>query len=375
MQAVQNAHMDGTQHRIGDLFVAGRGSAVTDGLHHFAERDAGWEATQVASVDQLAALCRHPSLPVVYGLSGLGRGLLHAWNVTAVPSGPAVTLAEKDCLGEIPCDLAVSQDGRMLVAANFGTDVPPGSGSLAVWALAADGTPLGDGKVIALTGASFATPVKQEVPHPHQVVFNGSLLYVPDFGADLVRRFTVDAAAATLTEIAGLPVPPGTAPRHMVITDDAQLALVGELASTLLRGPVDGSAWAAAPSTTRTGPAKTRHARNYPGDLKLSPDGRTVYLANRGYDTIAVFAIDRAAPRLVVEVDVPAAWPQHLLVTHAGLVVAGWDSSAVALVPFDRGRPGTPTVLFECVGAGWLLPATRVGAIARRASGPHRVSM
>ncbi|MDX6321806.1 MAG: 6-phosphogluconolactonase [Propionibacteriaceae bacterium] len=342
----------------GALFVAGRGTAVTDGLHYFAPSVDGWTGTQLATVDELAALCWHPTLPIIYGLSGLGRGLMHAWHVEAVPSGPALSLAKQDCLGEIPCDLAVDPSGRLLVAANFG------SGTLTVWSLDERGVPGSDGEIVRLEGPSLAELPQQAGPHPHQIVFDQALLYVPDYGADLLRRFAVEpelGAAAALQEIDGLPVPAGTAPRHMVLwrTTSAatRLALSGELASSFLVGPRDGSAWGVASSTRRTGAARTRHPRNYPGDLKLSIDGRHVYFANRGYDTIAVFALEDDQPRLLTEVEALAAWPQHLLVQDHFLLVAGWDSSTVVALPLTNGLPGEPHVLFECPGAAWLLPS------------------
>ena len=342
------------------LFIAGRGAAATDGLHYFARDSDAWKGRQLATVEELAALCWHPTLPVVYGLSGLGRGILHAWDVGAVPAGVAVPLATKDCLGEIPCDLAVDPTGRTLVAANFG------SGSLSVWALDPSGTPMGDGETIRLVGGSGAEPLTQAGPHPHQVVFHGGMLYVPDLGADLVRIFRIEASAegaSAFIEMSGVPVPAGTGPRHMVIVPRRDrgavpwIVLSGELGSNILAGYADPASplRAVALGTRLTGPARTRHPRNYPGDIKLSRDDRVAYFANRGYDTISAFAVDGETPRLLAEVDSGTRWPQHLLVDGDRLLVAGWDSSTVTALPLLGGVPGEAHTLFACPGVGWLL--------------------
>lgn len=349
---------------IEGLFVAGRGAAASDGLHYFYEIDGEWKGAQLATAEELASLCWHPTLPVVYGLSGLGSGLLHVWDVTAVPVGPAIETDTVDCQGEIPCDLSVDPSGRLLVAANFGT------GTLAVWTLDAAGRPQGDGETIVLEGGTVADMSGKPGSHPHQVVFSGGLLYVPDYGADLVRVFAVDAAtakdgrgAAALRELPGIPAPAGTSPRHMVVLPTAmdgapRAAVSGENSSTILLGPLAGDSpesWALRVGTDRTGTPRSRHARNYPGDIKLSADGATAFFANRGYDTISAFDVTGGEPRLVWEVDSGVLWPQHLLLRGDQLLVAGWDSNTVTALSLAGGEPGETAVLFSCDGAGWLL--------------------
>jgi 6-phosphogluconolactonase (cycloisomerase 2 family) len=306
---------------------------------------------------------------VVYGLSGLGRGLLHAWNVEGVPAGAAVELAAVDCLGDIPCDLAVDPSGTILVAANFG------SGTLSIWHLDAEGLPRDAGAVIRLSGRSGSGLPSQIGPHPHQVVFHDGGLSVPDYGADLVRQFAVDPSAsgpAALRERTGTPTPTGTAPRHLVLLPAAgsdstpRVAVSGELGSTMLTGPLDatGSSWAEVPGTGITGPAHSRHERNYPGDIKLGTDGRTVYFANRGYDTVSVFDAGGATPVPIVEIDSGVSWPQHLMVEERWLLVAGWDSSVVVAMPLADGVPGEAQHLFDCRGAGWLLADRRIQQVS-----------
>src|SRR5674476_418194 len=99
--------------RVGGVYVAGRGSGPDDGLHRFMNRGGRWEGAHLATVDQLSALVWHPSLPVVYGVSGVGDdGSVHAWDVSG---NNVITLAEMPSGGAEPCHLAVDPGARMLV--------------------------------------------------------------------------------------------------------------------------------------------------------------------------------------------------------------------------------------------------------------------
>src|SRR5665647_763194 len=113
------------------LYVAGRGSGPLDGLHRFVNVDSRWRGAHLAVVDQLSALAWHPSLPVIYGVSGIGDGIIHVWDVS---SDSALTLTELPTGGSEPCHLAVDPDARMLVVTNYT------AGTLTIWPLTEDGS-------------------------------------------------------------------------------------------------------------------------------------------------------------------------------------------------------------------------------------------
>lgn len=333
------------------LLVASRGTGPEHGLTRWVQKDGAWQGTRLATVNQLSSLSRHPSLPVVYGTSRVDDdGDIHAWRIEGET---AVTLGEKSSAGAEPCHIVVDPTGRLLLFANYT------SSTIGVQRLDPQGSFDGPVDLVRLTGSGPEIE-RQEDAHPHQLFFVDDTLFVIDLGADLVREFAVDpgrAGAAALRETHQTAVPAGAGPRHGVVLPDGRLAISGELGSNLLVGrPGDRpEAWAHVPSTKRTGPAKTRHTRNYPGDIQLSPDGRHVYFANRGYDTISTFDVSGKIPTLVSEIDATVAWPQHLLASADFVLVAGWDSSAVRVLPLDGGRPSDARPLFDCAGAGWLL--------------------
>jgi 6-phosphogluconolactonase (cycloisomerase 2 family) len=251
----------------------------------------------------------------------------------------------------------VDPAGHTLVVVNFG------HGSIAVQRLAPDGTYEGPLHVEALTGSSVEAG-RQEAPHPHQAIFHEGRLYITDLGADQLREYELvpdGPAGAALHPVRETALPPGTGPRHAVVLPDGRFAISGELASTVVVGrPGDEASWAIARSTQRVGPARTRHVRNYPGDIASSADGQRVHLANRGYDTIATFDVSGSQPVLISEVDAGVAWPQHLLACAESLLVAGWDSSRVMSLPLSDGGPRDPRLLFDCPGAAWLLASRHI---------------
>lgn len=333
------------------LFVAGRGAPPAAGLYRYHRSGGTWHGRQLAAVPDLAALAAHPTRKVIYGVSGTGDGTLHAWG----DSGDGFRdFGIVQTGGREPCHVSVDPLGRFLAVTNYA------SGTLALQMLGTDGSLQGDAHLVHFSG-NGPDPERQDGPHPHQAVFQGGALHVVDLGSDCVRHFTIASAdaASTLFPSGTTPLPPGTGPRHLTVLPDGTFVVSGELASTVLAGQPAGAGkeWTELPSTHRTGPARTRHLRNYPGDIQSSPDGAKIYVANRGYDTISTFEKRGTSLRMISELDANAAWPQHLLVAGRELFIAAWDSSLVTAMPLVDGVPCPPRPQFDCQGASWLLAA------------------
>ncbi len=332
------------------LLVASRGVFELHGLTRWVQEGGKWRGKTLARVNQLSALTRHPTLPIVYGTSRQGmEGDIHAWRIDG---DTATTLGEKSSEGAEPCHLVVDPSGRLLIVTNYTTS------TLGLQRLAADGSFDGPIALLKLSGGGPELE-RQDDAHPHQAFFNGDTLVVIDLGADLVREFSVDPSKLgtdALTEIRATAVPANTGPRHAVVLPDGRLAISGELGSNLVVGrlgePVGN--WANVKGTRVTTPGKTRWNRNYPGDIQRSPDGHHVYFANRSIDTVSTFDVTGPTPVLVAELDTEAQWPQHLLATTGHVLVAGWDSASVKAMPLEDGVPTGVTHLFDCPGAGWL---------------------
>lgn len=334
--------------------VASRGKSADHGLVCL-DLGTGQPALHVlAGADQLSSLARHPIHQIIYATAGMMTpGRVLAWQLI---DGSAEKIFDEDAGGgELePCHIAIEPGSRFVAVANYT------SGQIVLWPLAEDGRPEGLPTRIQLSG-SGADSVRQDAAHPHQVHFSshprGVTMYATDLGADLVRVFDVrfdGRRIAAVEQTAAHSLPAGTGPRHLVFLRDGRVAISGELASTFITGRLDSGTWHVLRSTLKEGTVTGRTNRNYPGDLALSPAGNYVYLANRGYDTVSTFDVRGEEPVLVSEISAGVAWPQHFLVESDALLVAGWDSSAIARYPLVDGMPGSPSFT-PVPSPGWLL--------------------
>ena len=238
----------------------------------------------VAVTPSPSFLVRHPALPVLYAVNELPEG-----QVSAFAGRPRTATWPRSAVrstgGAEPCHLAVAPDGRHLFVANYG------GGSVAVFPLDPQGVP-GERTDLVEHEGHGPDPERQEQAHCHMVSPDpgaGPLLAV-DLGTDSVYRYDLDAASGRLVPRAPrLRTPPGTGPRHLARHPDGRRCwLVGELDATVTayeltadgalhqRGRVDAS---------------ERAGHVQPSEVAVGPDGRFLYVANRGVGTVAVFAV------------------------------------------------------------------------------------
>lgn len=279
-------------------------------------------------------LARHPVLPVLYAVNEIEVGAVSAFSVAG--DGRLTPLAVRSTGGRHPCHLAVSGDGGHLVAANYG------SGSVAVFPLDPDGAPGERSDLLALDGRGPVTD-RQEGPHAHMVApspYAAEVLAV-NLGGDRVSRLRLDPVAGRLSELdPAVSALPGTGPRHLVRAADGRILLVGELAADLTwyrPDPGSGRLRAEGAVPTSAGPAPV-----LPSEIVMGRDGRFVYVANRGPDTVSVFAWGPDGADRVAEVATGGRWPRHLALLGDHLYVANEQSHSVTTMRIDpdTGVPG-----------------------------------
>jgi 6-phosphogluconolactonase len=277
-------------------------------------------------------LAQHPDLPVLYAVNELDQGTVSAFAVSA--DGSLTELAVRPTGGAHPCHLAVSADGRHLLAANYS------SGSVSVHPLGPDGMPGERSDLLGLDGRG-PDPERQQGPHAHMVAPdpNGSTVLVTDLGSDRVWRARLDPVSGRLVELtAAIVTAPGTGPRHLHRAADGRVLLSGELAADLTWYR-PGPEWERAGgvrATTVSGPA-------FPSEVTMGADGRFAYLANRGPDTVSVFAWSDGAT-LIAEVPTGGEWPRHILLLSDHLYVANERSHSVTVF---RINPDTGILLMQ----------------------------
>ncbi|MEV1289918.1 lactonase family protein [Micromonospora sp. NPDC049679] len=281
-------------------------------------------------------LVRHPTLPVLYAVNEIEDGAVGAWTVTG--EGELIPLGSRPTGGSHPCHVTVSPDGRHVISTNYG------SGSLATHPIDDTGA-LGECSDLLAHEGHGVDPERQERPHPHMISpdpSGGSLLAV-DLGTDSVYRYDLDGTAGRLVPYgARMWHRPGAGPRHLARhPDGAHCYLVGELDATLTWCEIDE---AGVLHERGSIPASARAGHVQPSEVAVRADGRFLYVANRGPDTIAVFALDAGAPRYVGEVESGGRWPRHFALVGGHLYVANERSHSVGVFRIDDER-GMPTAL------------------------------
>ncbi|RSM54071.1 3-carboxymuconate cyclase [Actinoplanes sp. ATCC 53533] len=296
----------------------------------------------VARTPSPSFLAQHPRLPVLYAVNELEAGTVSAF---AVADDAALTpLAVQSTGGAAPCHLAVSADARHLLVANYT------SGSVSVHPLDADGVPGERSDLLHLDGRGPVAD-RQEGPHAHMVAPdpNGPDVLIADLGSDRVWRARLDAVSGRLILVgAAVVAAPGTGPRHLRYAIDGALLLVGELAGNLTwyrPDTSDGSLRVAGAEPSSASSA------NFPSELATGRDGRFVYVANRGPDTVSVFAWEPEGATRIAEVVSGGQWPRHLALLGDHLYVANERSQNVTVFRVDR-ETGIPQAQGEPVGEG-----------------------
>ena len=296
-------------------------------------------------------LAMHPNGKWMYSVGqhvdsqGKKTGGVYAFAVNA-DTGELTTLNQQPSGGDGPCHLVVDREGRCVLVAHYS------SGSISVLPIGSDGELAEPSCVIQHPGpGSGADPRRQEGPHAHSIQVHPSqpFAFAADLGLDQLRVYRYDSQAGHLQSIdeAAAPTAPGAGPRHQAFHPSLEdtLYLINELDSTVLVLRFDaGTASFEALQTITTLP-EGFEGDNYPSEVAVHPSGRFLYGANRGHDSLAVFAIDSSSGLLTPVADVPieGAYPRHFAIDPTGqvLIAAHQNSNNLAVfrIDADTGEP------------------------------------
>jgi len=249
--------------------------------------------------------------------------------------------------GTGPTHLCVHSDaqGETLVVACYG-----GGNAVSV-SLEKDGRM---GKVVSVMQHSGSGPnqSRQKEPHPHgaYVAPGTSQILIPDLGIDKVMLYDLDPATSELTPSKQpfLTLPPGSGPRHLEFdpTDTNRFYVVNELTSTVsaVRKNADGF-WEIRQTLSTLLPEiladseKLANLNNTTAEIAVHPSGRFVYASNRGHNSIAVFAVDKASGQLTLiqTESTQGRTPRHFAIVPGGrfLLAANQDTDSVVAFQID----------------------------------------
>jgi 6-phosphogluconolactonase len=263
--------------------------------------------------DSPSWIARHPDLPVLYAVAETDTGTVHAWRIE--DGKPAQEIGCGETGGAEPAHLTVDSTGRFLVTANYT------GGSISVHRLGADGS-IGE-RTDLVQHEEHGSHPRQDSAHPHMVrAIEGGVLVI-DLGGDAIYRYALrDDGTLALRSV--FAAPPGSGPRHAVRIGE-RYYVTAELSAQLLVYEPEGKLVGVLPASRSDGP-------NQPSELVGCQS--ILYVANRGPNTVSVFALDEDLPRYVTEV--PAGdWPRHIALDGATLYVANERSHEVMEMRID----------------------------------------
>jgi len=216
-------------------------------------------------------------------------------------SGELAFLNQQSTQGKNPVHLTIDPSNKFVVVANHVTTKDYVS-SLAVLALNEDGSLGAMMDHVPLKGKLGPHRVEQPFAKPHQVQYDpgGRFIVVPDKGLDLIFTYTLDPAGKlNIIESPPAHAREGAGPRHVSFHPTRPYVYVlNELDSTVMACRFDRGSGALAPFQILSSLPDTYVGDSRASEVEVSRDGRFVYTSNRGYDSIAIFAIDHATGRM-----------------------------------------------------------------------------
>ncbi|SME93500.1 lactonase family protein [Streptomyces sp. Amel2xC10] len=292
----------------------------------------------ITGVPDPSYLAVHPDGGTLYAANEQARGA-----VTAVRLSDRTVLGSRATGGSHTCHVSVHPGGRWLLSADYG------SGTVAVHPIDASGA-LGE-RTDQVTHRRPAPGPGQEGPHAHQVVTapDGGHVLAVDLGTDTVYSYRLDERNGTLAEVAQAHTRAGAGPRHLAFHPGGRYAyLANEADDTVAVCGYDAATGRLTIGTPQSTGAKA--ATNYPAQFAVTPDGAHAFLANRGDNTLARYAVeaDGAELRLLGTVPVAGDFPRQIALSPDGglLFAANQRSGTVGVFRVDAAS-GEPRLTGE----------------------------
>jgi 6-phosphogluconolactonase len=277
------------------------------------------------------------------------QGAVSAFRVS--PDGSLSLLGRRGSGGAGPCYVSVDRRDRWVMVANYY------GGSVAVFPRLEDGS-LGElHQFIQHDGAAMVIPKRQEMAHAHLILTDAGnrFVYVPDLGMNQVLVYRLTDGVNSDVLIPGPPplrMAPGAGPRHLAMhPDGAHAVVINELDSTLVSVVVDPEDGSLSPTATVSTLPPGYSGESSCAEVAFSSDGRFVYGANRGHDSIVVLAFDGAL-ETVGWVPSEGRTPRHFALNPTGetMVVANQDSDMLVGFSIDAvdGMPRPTGEIASC---------------------------
>lgn len=250
-------------------------------------------------------------------------------------SGELNYINAQPTLGTSTCHVSVLADGR-IATTNYDLGRQGPRQSVALYRTGPTGRLSPPEASVRHVGTTGPRADRQEAPHCHSAnpTPDGNLLIVCDLGTDEVIAYRLEGDLAPAFTYRATP---GAGPRHSAISADGRFVYVAnELNASVTALALGAEGFARLDELTLLREGETRQC--WAAELRLSPDGRHLYVSNRVADTLSVFAVAQNGRLTPVEiVSSGGAWPRNFDLTPSGqfLLVANQNSNTIAVFRRD----------------------------------------
>jgi 6-phosphogluconolactonase len=268
-------------------------------------------------------------------MGGKATGSLRSFAIDA-DSGGLTPINERASGGAAPCYVSTDRTGRVAMVANYV------GGTVALLGIGEGGALTNAYQVVQHAGTGKIT-ARQEHAHAHCIIPHPSNRFAlaADLGIDrvLVYRLDLDGGSLRHVETSDAVMPPGTGPRHLAFHPILPVVYVaGELNSTVsvLRCDEETGALSAMQTLPTLSPAF--RGENYPADIHVAPNGRALYVSNRGQNSIAVFSIapETGMLRFQQTMSTGGDWPRNFTLDPTGRWLLAANQRSGSVVVFRR---------------------------------------
>jgi 6-phosphogluconolactonase len=289
-------------------------------------------------------LAIHPSKKFIYAACEAGKvGSVASFSLD--DQGVPTFMNTQPSEGSGPCFVAVDKAGKNVLTANYG------SGSVACIPIGEDGKLSPPSSSVQHKGSSV-NKSRQEGPHAHSINLDAAnrFAFAADLGLDKILVYKFDPAKGMLipNDPPATDVPPGSGPRHFAFHPSGKYAYAcGEMSMTVIAFTYDAEKGILKEQQVlSTLPEGAERKGTSTAETQVSPDGKHVYVSNRGHNTIAVFAVDEATGKLTAVGHCPSGGktPRNFGIDPSGkfLIAAHQDSGNVVVFRIDE-KTGMPS--------------------------------
>lgn len=249
------------------------------------------------------------------------------------PEDNSLTLIDQiESGGDHPCHISISPNEDFVILGNYT------GGSLSVFKVSKEGN-LTHVQTIQHSGKSV-NPDRQEGPHVHSTTFDpeGKRVLVADLGTDKIYVYDFDSTRNEPLSLSGeFPVTPGDGPRHLAFSaDGSEVLVVQEMAAAM-------DAFSYQNGVLELKQEISLLVEGFSGkvgaaEIRLSPDGKQVYVSNRGdANTISVFG-RRPSGLYVLVQNIPSGglMPRNFNLTADGKYLLAAHQASNDIVIFER---------------------------------------